>query len=384
MPTKTARNDVKTGEFDRAHVVATYFGFSPVSAPKISKEDISLTSHFGEDPYYDALEKVALTRAFLARAAAGLQEPIAWIYRKPPSRRKFGTHGLHFIGSPSAIAEAALIRTTLSILSEEGYKNLRVDINCIGDKESIAAYERELANHTRQFVSELPEELRHQLKENIFSVFSPSIPEFARIRETAPSSIGFLSPQSRAYFKEVLEYVEALGIEFRLAPDLVGEKNHASHAVFAIREVPDEGSEETLAIGYRYSRLARLFGSRKEIPMAGASIFDNPKREGAIKTYKELPRAKFFLIQLGRDAKIKTLSLLELLRTHRIPVYHYLGLDKLGAQLAGAENVKASHLIIIGQKEALDGTATVRNVSTRAQDTVPLARLPGFLKNLPI
>ena len=101
-----------------------------------------------------------------------------------------------------------------------------------------------------------------------------------------------------------------------------------------------------------------------------------------MKKYKELPRPKFYLIQLGREAKIKTLSLIELLREHHIPVHHFLGRDKLTAQLMSAEQLRVSYLIIIGQKEAIENTATIRNMSTRAQDTIPIELLPQYLKKI--
>ena len=114
--------------------------------------------------------------------------------------------------------------------------------------------------------------------------------------------------------------------------------------------------------------------------MAGLTIF--AKEKAAPKLYKELPKAKFYLIQLGREAKIKTLHLIEMLRRERIPVYHFLGKDKLSAQLQGAESLHVGYLIILGHKEALEGTATVRNMQTRAQDTIPLANLPNYLKHI--
>ena len=116
--------------------------------------------------------------------------------------------------------------------------------------------------------------------------------------------------------------------------------------------------------------------------MASATLF-LPQNEQK-KIYKTIPKPKFYIIQLGREARIKTISIIELLRQNRIPAYHYLGKDKLGFQLSNAESLNASHLIIIGQKEALENTATVRNISTRAQDTIGMANLPNFLKNLTI
>ena len=116
--------------------------------------------------------------------------------------------------------------------------------------------------------------------------------------------------------------------------------------------------------------------------MAGVNIFSTSSRDTRKRVYKGLPKPKFYLIQLGREAKIKTLSLIELLRSHHIPLHHFLGKDKITAQLLNAENLRVPYLIIIGQKEALDNTATIRNVSTRAQDTVSIASLPHYLKNI--
>jgi histidyl-tRNA synthetase len=373
--------DRQLNQFDKPLIVATYFGFLPIHAPKISHQDIELARPCGDYLHYDAVEKAAIIRTYLAENFASLPHPLAFIYKKPAVRRRFGSHALHFIGSPTAIAEATLIRTTLSILSEEGYKNLRVDMNCIGDRESISAYERELANYVRKFGVDLSLELKQSIKEDIFNLFRLEAPEALRLREQAPSSITSLSAASRIYFKEVLEYIEALGVEFRLEPALVGERNHSSHTIFAIKSVESEGGE-ILAVGYRYSRFGRYFGLRKEIPMAGVTVFSPMQNPGKERVYQELPKPKFYLLQLGREAKMKTLSLIETLRSHRIRVHHFLGKDKLAVQLTNAENLRVSHLLIIGQKEAIDNTVTIRNMTTRAQDTVSVCELPSYLKNL--
>jgi len=367
-------------ELDRAFVIATYFGFRPVKAPRISREDIEAVRKCTTHPYYNSAEKAAVIRNFLD---TNLDTPKALVYKKPVSKAKeLGTHDLHIIGITSAIAEATIIRAALSILSEEGYKNLRVDINCVGDKESIKVYERELISFVKKYGSNLPKELKEKLKEDVRNIFSLEAPEILELRSTIPSSITFLSTPSRTYFKEVLEYMEALGVEFRLVPELVGDRYHVSHTIFSIRDSDGEEEEFPLAVGYRYSRLPRLLGVRKEISCIGITLFSNEKRQLAQKTYKGLPKPKFLLVQLGQTAKIKTLSLIELLRSHRIPVYHFLDRDKIGTQLSNADGMPVSHIIIVGQKEAIDNTATIRNMSTRAQETVGVNELPGYLKKI--
>lgn len=373
-------------EYERPLVVANYFGFSPIKAPKITEKDVLNAKHCTEHPHYDAVERASFIRTYIEENLAALPHPLAVSYKKFNVKKRPEGYSLHFVGSSSNLPEAALIRSTLSILSEEGYKNLKVDLNCIGDKDSIAVYERELGNSVRKLGSNLSPEMRDKIKEDIFNIFRVNNPEMISLRESVPPSINFLSAQSRAHFKEVLEAMEILGIEFNLLPSLVGERNHSSHTIFSIRN--DSGSEagpgNTLAVGYRYSRLGRRLGLRKEVPMAGVNIINSLEKETGNKLYKDLPKSRFYLVQLGQTAKLKSLNIMETLRSHRIKVHHFIGKDKLAPQLTHADSLKISHMIIIGQKEALDNTATIRNVSTRAQDTIDISLLPDFLKKLPI
>jgi histidyl-tRNA synthetase len=374
-------------ELEKPFVTASYFGFTPISAPRINEVDLTAVSHCAEHQYFDAAEKAALIRNYVEHDFASLPHPLALIYKKPAAKKRLGGYSLHYIGTPSGIAEASIIRAALSILLEEGYKNLRIDLNCTGDKESLAIYERELHNFVRKFGQDISGELRELLKQDIFNLFRDQSEEAMAFRSTAPSAVSFLSSSARSHFKEVLEFVEALGVEFNLAPELIGEKNHASHTIFGIRATGEDAEDllsgdRYLAVGYRYSRLTRKLGMKKEIPMAGATIFSRPEALLQKKIYKDLPRSKFYLVQLGHEAKAKTLTLLEDLRAHHIRVHHFLGKDKLSVQLQGAETLRVPYLIIIGHKEALDGTATVRNVTTRAQDTIPLSLLPQYLKKI--
>lgn len=376
---KEARSAWTPAEFDKPIVTASYFGFTPMTAPRLCEADHQAVEHCAKLPHFDAAEKAALIRTYLEGDFAALPHPLALVYKK----KKPTGYGLHYIGATSAIAEAALVRTALSMLAEEGHKEMRVELNCVGDKDSLATYERELQTYLRKHGSTLSAEAREALKQDIFNIFRHDAEEMIEFRQAAPSSLSYLSSASRAHFKEVLEFIEGLGIEFSLEPSLVGEKNHSSHTLFGIRASSEEAeavSPDYLAIGYRYSRLGKRLGLRKEVPMASCTIFS--QKEGTPKLYKELPKAKFYLVQLGREAKIRTLGLIETLRHERIPVHHFLGKDKLSIQLQGAEELRVGYLIIIGHKEALDGTATVRNIATRAQDTIPLQNLPAFLKRI--
>ena len=379
-------------EFDKPLYLASHFGFTPIECPRVTDKDFKLTEDCRSfdllaeitaekrtiKSIHDAAEKAAFLRTYQELELANLPHPLSVCYKRTDANKHVSEYCFHVLGFPSAVAEATLIRTMISILSEEGHKNLVVEINTMGDKDSIASYERELHNYAKKISCDIPPEQKKRLKDDIFELLKIELPEAAKSH--IPPSIASLSSPSRAHFKEMLECLEYLGVDFRLAHMLLGNKHYASQTLFAIRDADDDS---LLAVGSRYSRLSKKVGFKKEMPAVSATILGRDNTDAPRKLYKELPRPKFYLIQLGREAKMKSLPLIELLRQNRIPIYHFLGKDKISPQLMNAETLRVPYLLIVGQKEALDNTVTVRNVSTRAQDTIKMAEISDYLKNLP-
>ena len=93
-----------------------------------------------------------------------------------------------------------------------------------------------------------------------------------------------------------------------------------------------------------------------------------------------IKKPKIFFIQLSFDAKLKAISVIEILRQARIPMAQSIAKDSLGTQLGLAEKLAVPHTIILGQKEALENTVIVRDMQNRSQEVVPLAKLADYLK----
>ena len=93
-------------------------------------------------------------------------------------------------------------------------------------------------------------------------------------------------------------------------------------------------------------------------------------------------QAQWYVVhtQSGFEAKAKSLGVIEALRKAKVPIVHSLSKDKLSIQLGMAEKSEIPFVIIIGQKEAMDGTVIVRKMSTRLQDTVKVEKLADYLK----
>ena len=87
-------------------------------------------------------------------------------------------------------------------------------------------------------------------------------------------------------------------------------------------------------------------------------------------------------MQLGPEAKLKSLTIIEELRKNKIPVCHSLTRDKASGQLSAADNMRMPYVLIMGKKEAHDGTIAVRENTTRSQKVIPLENLPKELIRL--
>lgn len=388
--------DYTLREFEKPFETALYYGFTPIKTPTVTREDI-LKLKTVKDAYYDekriqeeapftfdVLEKITLFRTYEEWGFEKLPPPALFAYKKPVTgsftkKSSDFTMGLEVIGLPGSSAEALLLRTTLSILEDEGYKDLTVHLNSIGDKDSVAEFERMVGSFVRKHMNGFPADIRKMARNDIFDILRSKDEKHIDVQTQAPKSLSFLTENSRNHFKEVLEHIESFNVLYTIAPRLIGSPSFCSHTIFEIRSGTDESST-VLAHGYRYSRLAKKLNGKREVPASGVTISFKKKEKKVLS--KGIGKIRFYLIQLGFGAKLFSLPVIELLRKSRIPIGHSLAKDKLSSQLGSAENSKVPYILIIGQKEAIEKSVTVRNMSTRAQETVHMDKLTEYLKKL--
>ncbi len=176
-----------------------------------------------------------------------------------------------------------------------------------------------------------------------------------------------------------------MDIAYQIDKTLVRGLSYYTHTVFEIIETMEDGTTMTIAGGGRYDYLGRALGSKKDIPAMGGSIgMDRIIERPWFKDLapRILKKPKVYFIQVGYEAKLKSLNVIEILRKAHVPMMQSLSKDSLSAQLAVAEKSGAPYTLIFGQKEAMEQSVIVRNMETREQDTVPLTELNTYIKHL--
>ncbi|MBI2054406.1 MAG: histidine--tRNA ligase [Candidatus Staskawiczbacteria bacterium] len=394
-----------------AESIAGYYGFERIDTPVLEQAEVFLK---GTGTGTDIVEKEMYTfrtkggdlvalrpeytpviaRSYIEHGMHNLPQPVKlWHYgpcfrheRQQAGRyRQFNQFGFEIIGEKNTSIDSQLIQMSYDVLKELGFKDLTVQVNSIGDSECRPYFKKILTGYFRSRKSSLCPDCQRRLKENPLRILDCKEEKCQRIKAGAPQIIDHLCENCHAHFKEVLEFLDELELSYTLNPYLVRGLDYYTKTVFEISENSEEGKAQgSLMGGGRYDGLVKILGGR-DTP--GCGVAGGSERiVNLIKARKtKLPQAQkdpeIFLAQLGQLAKRKSLKLFEEFRKAKIPVAESFSKDSLKSQLRIADKMKIKYVLIFGQKEALEGFVTLRDMETGVQKEIKLENVVKELKN---
>lgn len=364
---------------------AEYYGFSPIEM-MLSRGRQQLLPQKGTDIVFARRdERPLLSSARLALAVKRLPQDVHLLWKLSKHQNGFRTNHpcmtleLHVVGAPSAIAEALLIIVVNAIAEEAGVEDRTLYINSLGSLESSNRFVRDVSTFLRKHVETISPTLRPRAATDplgtLVQLFEKGHPAVSR----APQSVEYLTEEERRRFWELLEYLEMSGIGYELSSGVLGSRDFWSHTLFEISTTDEEtGVRVPFASGGRYDPIAqRLMGPGHAAAVATISIEIRGKSK-----YEPVKRSApaLYFAHLGPEARRRVLKVLEMLRREGIPVEQSLMHERLHEQMERAKGLRVSHMLIMGHKEAMEGTVLVREVATNAQEAIPLPDLPSYLR----
>ncbi len=396
-----------------AEDIARFYGFRRIETPHIEKTDLFLRT-LGETT--DVIEKqmysfksrggdaltlrpegtASIARAYIQHGMHTLPQPVRLYYtgaffrHENPQRgryREFRQFGLEILGEEDMATDVLVIRLLYTILSELGFENIAVQVNSIGDEESRAAYRKELAAYYKRRFNALCKDCKRRLKDNPLRLLDCKEAVCIELREDAPQMIKSLNEGSKKRFKSILEFLDEGGIPYFMNPHLVRGLDYYTDTVFEIfvnseDGLPESAAEElgdtpkplpiAVASGGRYDGLVKMLGGKATPGVGGALGMDRIVMEMKAQNFRlpQEPRPRIFLVQLGPAAKKKAFQLLEEFRRAGVAIAESMAKDSIKSQLKIASKIEAAYALILGQREALDGTVIVRAMDTGIQETV--------------
>jgi len=323
-----------------------------------------------------------VARAYIEYGMRTWAQPVQLFYTGPMFRydrpqagrlRQFYQFGFESIGSPDPATDARLISMSYNIFKEMGLsQKIIIKINTIGCAKCRPNIIEVLTNYYSRNEELLCDDCKRRLQTNPLRLLDCKEKSCQRLLSEAPQIIDNVCGACKDHFKNVLEFLDEQEVPYDLDAHLVRGLDYYTRTTFEFIRADDESRQNSLGGGGRYDDLIELYGGQST-PAVGVSfgmerIIELLKRE-KIKIADEA-RVKVFVVQLGEAGKKQAVSVMDQLQKEKIPSQAALSKSTIKSQLKMADKLGARFAIIIGQKEAMDKTAIIRDMKEGIQEVV--------------
>lgn len=177
---------------------------------------------------------------------------------------QFDVEALGFAG-PDVDAEQIVLLARL--WDRLGFKNVRLEINSIGDADARKAHRAALVTYFEAHADQLDADAKRRLHTNPLRTLDTKNPAMQTLVDGAPKLADFLGEAEKAHFAGVTSRLDAAGIVYKINPRLVRGFDYYNRTVFEWIGIGKDW-ELTLAGGGRYDGLMEQLGG-KSAPSCG-------------------------------------------------------------------------------------------------------------------
>lgn len=388
---------------DTARDIARRYGFEEIATPifeftgvfarsmgessdVVVKEMYSFEDRGGESLTLRPEHTAGIARAFLSN---GLKQQVpvrlfahgpTFRYERPQKGRQRQFHQIdaEIIGAPEPLADVEAIAMAADCLQALGIlEHTVLMLNTLGDAESRKAYREALVGYFTAHRDRLSEDSLLRLERNPLRILDSKDKGDQAVVAGAPSLGDYLNDHSRAFFADVREGLDRLGIAYRVNDRLVRGLDYYSHTAFEF-VTGALGAQGTVIGGGRYDGLMELMGGP---PTPGIGWAGGIERLAMLAVGAPPPPRAAAIVPVGADAAVRALKLAHDLRQAGFCIdMAYRG--NLGKRMKRANKINARCAIIIGEDELVKGAAVLRDLDSGEQHEVPLGDLPAALEKM--
>ncbi|HEY9709702.1 MAG TPA: histidine--tRNA ligase [Oculatellaceae cyanobacterium] len=297
-------------------------------------------------------------------------------YEKPQAgrQRQFHQVGVEVIGSADPRADVEVIAIATDILQTLGLKDLRLDINSVGNPEDRPRYRQALVDYLTPYKDELDPDSQDRLNRNPLRILDSKDKRTQKIVEAAPNLLDYLGSDSRRHLEKVQQLLSDIGITYQLNPRLVRGLDYYTHTAFEIQS-DDLGAQATVCAGGRYDGLVAQLGG-PDTPAVGWGL----GIERLILLLQQLSAAPtssldFYLVSKGDAAEAQALKLAQKLRQAGFTVELDLSGSAFGKQFKRADRSGAVACLVLGDAEAESQTVNLKWLKSGEQQAIAQADL---------
>lgn len=332
-----------------------------------------------------------VVRSYIENKMYGDPQPIKvyyngtmYRYERPQSGRdrELTQFGMEILGSDDPLTDAEIISAAVNLYKMLGLKEIKVNINSLGDNSSRDNYRKALIEYFTPHIDDFCEDCKERLNKNPLRILDCKVDQDSQILKNAPKTIDYLNEESKKRFDLVKDYLDILEITYEVNPNIVRGLDYYNHTVFEVEaKVEGFGSNNVIGGGGRYNGLvSELDGP--DTPCVGFA-----SGIGRIAMALELENINLpivedidlFLMYVNEEEKKYAAYLAQELRLAGFIVdTEYTGRG-LKAQFKQADRLNAKFISVLNSEDLNNNEIKIKNNKTKEEEIISLDALIYYL-----
>ena len=297
--------------------------------------------------------------------------------------RQFHQVGVECLGAEAPTVDAEAIIMLMRFFAEVGIPAdaMTLLINSMGCESCRPAYRDAVKAYMDEHASQLCETCLTRAEVNPLRAFDCKNEDCAAVMDGAPRITDHLCPDCKAHYAQVKELLDGAGVTYVEDSKLVRGLDYYTRTVFEVQVDNGLGSQNAIGGGGRYDKLAAEVGGRNtpglgfalgyercllELQAAGVEMPKAGSCDLFVSVVEPAGQAPAFaLVQQVRDAGFSA----EMDHQGRSVKSQFKLANKLGARF----------IVTLGPDELAAGQATLRNMETHEEVTIPFDQIASCL-----
>ena len=308
-------------------------------------------------------------------------------YERPQNGRdrELTQFGVEILGSNDPLSDAEVISLAVNLYKMLGLKEIKVNINTLGDNESRNNYREALIEYFKPHIDELCEDCKERLLKNPLRILDCKVDKDNKVLKNAPKTIDYLNEESKNHFQKVQEYLDIMQINYEINTNIVRGLDYYNHTVFEIEaKVEGFGANNVIGAGGRYNGLVNQLGG-PETPCVGFA-----SGLGRLVMALELEKVALpittdidlFIMYVNEEEKKYAAYLTQELRLAGFIVEtEYTGRNLKG-QFKQADRLNAKFTCILNSEDLNNNEVKIKNNKTKEEEIISLDVLIYYLDEM--
>ena len=284
--------------------------------------------------------------------------------------RQFYQINAEIFGVASPLADVQLIYLLVKLFTQLKVTDLEAHINSLGCPDCRPNFKTALTEFLMRVSDDLCPDCIRRRDRNPLRVLDCKVPTCRDALAGAPSILDYLCDSCSKDFSQVQKMLGKLNIPFVVDKRLVRGLDYYARTAFEI-QTTSLGAQSAVAGGGRYDGLVKELGG-PDIPATGFAIgFDRLTEVSGLAAAEFYRQPDIFIAALGEKSCDLAFEWSCALGLEGVRAEMDFSHKSLKAQMKRADRLAAPYVMIVGDDELKQGSAILRNMQTKEQESIP-------------